>query len=56
MLHTVMPGEPQRPQTILMVMMLLCYRSEDPITTLGLCQEYLYQHDATNDNGSGLLH
>jgi hypothetical protein len=32
-----MPGEPQRPQTILMVMMLLCYRSQDPITTLDLC-------------------
>ncbi|KAF2132477.1 hypothetical protein P153DRAFT_393461 [Dothidotthia symphoricarpi CBS 119687] len=54
-LHTVMPGEPQRPQTILMVMMLLCYRSQDPITTLGLCQEYLYQHDSTSDNGSNLL-
>ncbi|KAI1675624.1 RadR transcriptional regulator [Pyrenophora tritici-repentis] len=55
-LHTDVPGEPQRPQTILIVMMLLCYRSQDPITTLGLCQEYLYQQDGTNDNGFDLLH
>ncbi|KAK9419912.1 putative BZIP domain-containing protein [Seiridium unicorne] len=54
-LHTVLPGEPQRPQIILMVMMLLCHRSQDPITTLGLCQEFLCQHDGTKDDGSDLL-
>jgi hypothetical protein len=43
-----MPGEPQRPQTILMIMILLCYRSQDPVTILGLCQEYLYQHNGKN--------
>ncbi|KAH6643225.1 hypothetical protein C7974DRAFT_119854 [Boeremia exigua] len=39
-LRTVMPDEPQQPQVILMVMMLLCYRSQDPTTILGLCQEH----------------
>lgn len=50
-LHTNIPGEPQPPQTILMVMMLLCCRSHDPMSTLGLCQEYLFQH-CTTDKGS----
>ena len=53
-LHTNIPGEPQPPQTILMVMMLLCCRSHDPMSTLGLCQDYLFQH-CTTDKGSVTL-
>lgn len=54
-LHTYLPGEPQPPQSILLVMMLLCCRSPDSTGTLDLCQEYLFPHSA-DKNGSDGLH